>query len=143
MNFAKKLFCRFSIFLILCTYSFYSYGFNWNRCARNVIDKGTIVGEMWFSSTSQFSSSTGDCAAIGYHSKENKKVFYVQNKLELQLNIAKGEGVYLTELNSIYGCKESLNLNKDLKSNYINIYSSSRPSVEIDKIYRLYNCKYL
>lgn len=115
--------------------------FNGSKCYDKVLARTLGTGGVY--SSAQFTTSTGDCAAIGYHSKENKKLFYVENDLDLQLNIAKGDGVYLSELTSIYGCTDLVKTKKSLMNNYKFIYRVKNSSDRIDQILRNQDCKYL
>lgn len=117
------------------------YAFEWNKCYKGILEPTLGIGVI--ASTTSYISSTGDCSAIAYHSKENKEMYYVQNKLELQLDIAKGEGPYLAELSSIYGCSDIFQVNKTLMKNYQSIYESEKPSNAIDSVMKTQNCKYL
>lgn len=148
MNFVKKLFYDnrgVYVFLVVCNLIVMNqvYGFSWQQCERGVIAKSTVFGEMWFYSSSQFTTSTGECAAIGYHSKENKELFYAQNDLELQLDIAKGEGAYVSELTAIYGCDNIEQVKRDLNQNYSQIYNSKKPVAMINSVMVKNKCMYI
>lgn len=129
------------VILVICLANIFSnaYGYDSQKCTE--FRRGDFSGGAIFSSTTSYISSTGDCAAIGYHSKENKEMFYVQNELELQLDIAKGEGAYLAELVAMYGCDESAS--SILNKSYSSIYSSTNSQHEIEKYLSSSSCKYL
>lgn len=133
------------IFMLSIIFSSTLLGYDGKKCAQMIF--GGADARSWpfgiTSSTTSFFSSTGDCALIGYHSQENKEMYYAQNELELQLDIAKGEGAYLTELTSIYGCSEGLKVNKALMRNYQAIYDSKKPSNAVDSVMQTQNCKHL
>jgi hypothetical protein len=133
------------IIILLMVLALNSHAYDSRKCGQMVFG-GSHPLSMFFATTgsaTSFISSTGDCAAIGYHSKENKELFYVNNELELQLDIAKGNGVYLSELVQIYGCENSSYTIKNLMNNYDHIYSNSNPKLVIDNLLRSENCKYL
>lgn len=104
---------------------------------------GWAHGTLLFSSTSSYISSTGDCSAIAYHSKENKEKYYAQNRAELQFDIAKGGGPYLAELSSLYGCENQKQVAVKLTKNYSTIYENKRPQLKIEKLLQNQNCIYL
>lgn len=132
----------FGIMLILGSFfSLNVYSYDSGKCAS--LRKQYLVTTRYLVSSTSFTTSTGECAAIGYHSKENKEMYYVQNELELQLDIAKGEGPYLAELSSIYGCSNSEVVNQSLMKNYKAIYDTKKPSDFIDSVMKTHNCKYL
>jgi len=133
------------IIILLMVLALNSYAYDSRKCGQMVFG-GSHPLSMFFATTgsvTSFISSTGDCSAIAYHSKENKELFYAQNKLELELDIARGEGLYLTELTTIYGCKNSKVSHKKLQQQYVNIFSSKEPLARIDKVLSTQKCKYL
>ena len=127
--------------LSMSLFRFTAFAYNSSKC--QAYKKQYLIGQRTMISSTSYISSSGPCAAIAYHSKENKKVFYVNNKLELQLDIAKGEGAYLSELNSIYSCSDKSQVNKILMQNYQSIYGSKKPSNAIDLVLKTQKCKYL
>lgn len=131
--------------LILCFLLFTSttlLALDMKKCRSSGYYKAAPYGGFIITS-SQSTTSTGDCALIGYHSKENKEIYYTQNKDELQLDIARGEGPYLAELSFTYGCSDSAKVNSALMSQYKEIYSSGKPSIMIDSVLNSQNCKHL
>lgn len=80
----------------------HAYSFNWSKCRRNTFDRPD-TGARTFLSTSQFTSSTGACAAIGI--KESvRKEYYAVNFDQIKADAAKGDGEYITTLLSISQC---------------------------------------
>lgn len=101
-----------------------SHAFNWDRCEREVLNKGgthlspgnrqglfgaTTVQKTTNSSASSTSyvSSTGACAAFAGTSLYERRVFIVENREELGKQCARGSGEHLETLASLYGCTET------------------------------------
>lgn len=78
------------------------HGFNWERC-ETIINKSSIQGEGVFTSTSGYSSSTGECSMVG-KSDHDTKAFYVDNKQKVIDDITRGQGEYLKALLKIMSC---------------------------------------
>ncbi len=132
---------KYILAMVVFSISTLSHSYDSRKC--NQYLKKYFFSDRWLVSTSSFTTSTGECAAIGYHSRENKDMFYAQTELELQLDIAKGEGAYLTELSSIYGCSDTSLVNESLMKNFKSIYDSKKPSNVIDSVLKTQKCKYL
>lgn len=102
--------------------------FNWNRCSSSIDRKRSTAlwGSNFFTSSSQFSTSTGDCAMIGEKSHD-EKVYFAQNFDEIKIDVARGGGDYLFALTSYSECK-NINIYKygqRAQENFEEIYSSS------------------
>lgn len=97
------------------------HGFNWERC-QSIINKSSFQGEGVFTSTSGYSSSTGECSMLG-KSEHDTKVFYLDNNPKIIDDIAKGHGEYLNSFLKIMGCssKEYAGVSSELKNRFGNL----------------------
>jgi hypothetical protein len=97
----------FLVIMFLMT-SFSSRAFNWEKCkSRNLYGGSGVEGIIFnFStSTSQFVSSTGNCAAIG-KADHDSKLFIALNFEKMKVDFSKGEGEYAAAFAEFYYCKE-------------------------------------
>lgn len=96
-----------------------AFAFNWNKCKRFMNrDPNDLFGIDFTTSTSQWSSSSGDCSMIGEKSHD-EKVFFAQNFEEIKIDVARGGGEYLSAFNSYSSCQGQ---DRELQSNYENIF---------------------
>jgi hypothetical protein len=113
-----------------------AYAFDWTKCREKraeIYDKvGPLVAP---TSTGQFTSSTGECAAIG-SIEEKQKTFIAANYLELQKDIARGNGEYTKALAKLFAIDlASLEVfDQQLKRNYMNIFKSE--TLDLEPTYR-------
>lgn len=100
------------------------YAFNWNKCKTGMrkYAQGPINGSALISST-QFTTSWGDCAMIGMASHD-KKVFLAHNIEELKTDSARGGGEYLSAYATLSRCTPSSasELSKSIQLNFSLIY---------------------
>lgn len=80
------------------------------------------------SQTFGISSGTSNCGSSG----KTPTQFIEVNKSALTNEAARGNGETLTALSEIYGCKESSEFSKVLKSNFKNVFQNTE-SEEINK----------
>ena len=122
-----------SKFLILFVSISLLYGFNWNRCKqemrRNRVPFG--FGTDLMTSTSGFTSSTGQCAMIG-ETEHDKKVYFVHNFDKMKDDFAKGYGEYSSSFAKMHGCgtEQQRHFSKIMKLRYqelISIESQNSP----------------
>lgn len=81
-----------------------AYGFNWDRCDHFISRDTSISGAGLFSSSTSYISSTGECSMNSNSNHENK-VFYLHNKRNIQDDIVRGKGDYLSAFLKLMGCK--------------------------------------
>lgn len=134
---------RYLFIIIVYCFSTSLFAYNSAKCNGLIKKLGWGYGTAYLTTTSSYISSTGDCSATAYHSKENKKMYYAQNKLELKLDIAKGGGPYLSELTSVYGCSNKSKTTSALMNNFKAIYESKDSFGVIESVLQNQDCKYL
>ena len=77
---------------------------------------------------------TSNCDAPTPLKVGQAQAFVEANKVALANDIARGNGETIVGLSKVYGCADSENFGRDLKSNYSNIFSSAQAqSAEITK----------
>lgn len=111
--------------------------FDWSKCQR--FANKDINGGGYIISSSQFTTSTGDCAMIGdvVHSR---RVFVAYNLDKIQIDAARGAGEYLSVMASLYSCKnnDQESFSNLMQENYRQIFSplnSAERSLEkIDEV---------
>lgn len=95
------------VFILLTVSMGQAFAFNSNKCTR-FLDRGTLVsGPIYLTTSSfQFVSSTGACAAVGMNVEEEAKSFYSFNSDKVLEDIARGKGEYYSSLSALWGCKQ-------------------------------------
>lgn len=98
------------ISIILLLLSTQSYAYNWDKCKRDVYPKydfwGLGNGIAFFTSSSQWSSSTGACSMLG-QIEDQKKYFIAQNLDNLIIDSARGNGEYVYAYAELAGCSRN------------------------------------
>ncbi len=99
MNLKQEIILLSTLLLI----SFQCHSFNWKKC-EGFIDKDlSVTGSGFFSSTTSFFSSTGECSMIG-KIEHDKKVYLAHNFDKMKDEFAKGSGEYATSYAKMHGC---------------------------------------
>ncbi|MFP5492918.1 MAG: DUF3015 family protein [Bacteriovoracia bacterium] len=106
----------------------YAEAFNGRNCYR-FLERWRYLGVPIFTGTSQYSTSTGACSAIGLNKEDQAQYFYAFNQDKVLEDIAKSKGEYLASFERILGCKMELS---DLRKNY-----SALTSIEIEGQYEV------
>ena len=91
-----------------------AYAFNGKKCW-NFLYRWYAIGVVFFTGTSQYSSSTGTCSAMAMNREEQAQHFYAFNQDKILEDIAKSRGDYLASFEHILGCKVEL---VELRKNY-------------------------
>lgn len=96
--------------------------FNFRNCKRSLQPYGMFGG---ITSSVQFSTSTGACAAVAYRAEEKERFFAI-NYDKLQNEAARGYGEHLYTLGQLSNCSkdEQFKLNEYFKKNYPLIFLS-------------------
>ncbi|HLE11212.1 MAG: hypothetical protein A2504_10515 [Bdellovibrionales bacterium RIFOXYD12_FULL_39_22] len=92
-------------------------------------DPGVTTGQT--ESTSQWSSSQGDCALWATNSKWLRREFYIAENLgSIRKNASQGQGEYLDVLVYLSGCPAShaKRLSQELHDKYKKVFNESRPA---------------
>lgn len=123
----KKFFLYSSVTLLTCAiYSSRGYAFNYDKCTKGVEKYKSFIFLDVMSSTTQFTSSWGECSMLG-SGEEEKKAFVSYNVENLKIDISKGGGEYTDTYASLSGCSD--NTKKEfaeyLQKNFIKIYSAN------------------
>lgn len=92
------------LFYILTLWTLVS--FNWRKCSNQNLGDASIFGVT--TSSGQFTTSTGGCAAIGMAKEDQAQVFYAFNHEKVLEDIAKGGGEYYSSLSRLWGCANKL-----------------------------------
>jgi hypothetical protein len=101
-----KIFTALSILLLNGSLT---WAFDSKKCHEANVEVSNWVGPFGlFTSSGQFTSSTGGCAAIGLNSNQKTQAFVASNIKELQKDIARGDGEYLTALTHLLGLDPNL-----------------------------------
>tara|TARA_R110002072_G_scaffold1989_5_gene16581 strand:- start:37034 stop:37474 length:441 start_codon:yes stop_codon:yes gene_type:complete len=107
-----------------------TYCFNWEECKRSI--HKSEYNYFWtygfttsIYGTSEFLTSTGECAMIGIV-EHDKKVFIAHNKDHLKNDISRGEGEYLTAYSKLSSCNEvgKSFLPKVLRSSFVEVFGT-------------------
>lgn len=118
------------IFLIFCIFLIRdSYAFNWNVCRASIMGPGDITGIPGITSTTQFTSSWGECRMIGQIDND-QKVFIAQTWNQLQIDSSKGNGEYINAFAVLSGCNENgaIVLKHEMQKNFQQIYGKELDS---------------
>ncbi|MGE3975064.1 MAG: DUF3015 family protein [Bdellovibrionales bacterium] len=104
-----------------------------------VTDKKTLVATTTRQTTNAvvppsfgMTSGTIGCAQHGFAAKEQQAVEFVAGNYEpLIMEMAKGQGEYVTALSQTMGCKNTAAFGASLKNNYSSIVGKSSNAVEL------------
>jgi hypothetical protein len=98
---------KFSFVLVMLFFASYAFPFNGRKCDHLMRKKGGFrIATFLTTSAAQFTTSTGECSALGMNKDEQKKMFYYVNFEHLRNDIAKGGGERLMAFYSIYNCSQ-------------------------------------
>lgn len=111
-----------------------SCGLGWQ-----VTDKKTLMATSTRGTTNAFvpptfgmTSGTIGCAQHGFAAVDQKAVEFVASNYEpLVIEMAKGQGEYVTALSQTMGCKNTQSFGSSLKNNYSSIVGTSSNAVEL------------
>lgn len=117
---------RFIFYSLLCLIPMKAFSFNWDRCSKKWIDTSSWLGEGWFTSSSSYLSSTGECSALGMVKEDQAKLFYAFNNDKVLNDVARGTGEHYLALSEMWGCSEKSALNEvsSLRENYLELVHS-------------------
>lgn len=101
---------RIILMLVIGFLPFEVLGFNWKKCSSQRLGEASIFGVT--TSSSQFTSSTGGCSAIGMSRDEQAQLFYAINYDKVLEDIARGRGEYYLSLSGLWGCGEEDSLKR-------------------------------
>jgi len=98
--------------------------YNHRKCMIGTKDYAEPLGT--FFSTSSFFTSTGDCAMLGSIT-ERKQQFLAMNIDQMKVDLARGQGEYLSAYASLSGCSVNATqkLGVSLQSNYIKVFGQA------------------
>lgn len=84
------------LIFLTCLLVMDAFAFNWNKCNSNLARSRntSFWGSNFSTSSSQFTTSTGDCAMIG-QVEHDQKVFLALNLDKIKIDAARGGGEYL------------------------------------------------
>jgi hypothetical protein len=112
-------------YLFLCSllFSTVTFAFNGRKCDTLISRKGGFY--LLPMSTAQFTSSTGECSALGMNKEDQRKLFYYVNFEPLKNDVARGNGETLNSLLSLSGCKNfsDFRIKKKMKENYAELFN--------------------
>ncbi len=110
---------------ILTIFCIPTYSFNWDKCSDKSKGAGHYIWGMITSTygTSEFVSSTGDCAMVG-QLENDRKVFIAHNLSYIQSDASRSQGEYLSAYGLLSGCSKAgvVILGKELQENFSNIF---------------------
>jgi hypothetical protein len=123
------------IIILMMMFSELLYAYDEKKCMDRTL---LVVGGELLSST-QFTSSWGECSAIG--TRETRNQFLQANLENIKRDAARGAGEYLHTLSSLYGCKSFSKRNlfySELQKNYEHLFtedpSNSAPIQKIENL---------
>ncbi len=114
-------------------------GAGWYIFKKNSLVSSSLratTNAIFLNATFGMTFGTSNCSQHSIVKTEKEAIYFAEaNHNQLMLDIARGEGEYLSAFSEIVGCKENA-LGKSLQSNFDKIYSdSSESSVKVlDKI---------
>lgn len=125
---AIRIFRRDMRFLVLLFSAFMvgdSYGFDRDKCARYFHRNIDVSGGRGVITTTQFTSSWGECRMIGQVDND-QKVFMAQAWNQLQIDTAKGNGEYLNAFATLSVCNQAGAgvLKNEMQKNFQQIYGN-------------------
>jgi hypothetical protein len=136
-----------------------SFAFKWSQCKglykqkdKQITGKGNFGQELLgitsqttsestsdaFGSTTSYISSTGKCAAFA--KAEEQRIRYVaETMVELQMELAEGQGEHVSSLATLYGCnnKAKLRFNDVMKANHPKIFMGGSDQHPVDVMQRM------
>ena len=98
-----------------------------------ISSSNSLYAGFWTSYSAASSSGTSECTGSIGKNNDEKFNYFVKNFDEIQVNVAKGEGLHLDGLSIIMGCERN-NLKIILKRNYETIFNEDK--LESKKIYK-------
>ncbi len=113
--------------VLIIVFTFPAFGFDWERC-KNSDDFRAAWVSIGFVTSSEFTTSTGECSALAMNDTEEKKKYVTQNVNNLKIDTALGRGQFLAEYLFLNSCKDINNLQGKVKQKYNYIFSDSEPS---------------
>lgn len=95
----------FRIIILVFIFSNKSYGYNSERCNAFMERLRYGIGTGELVSSSQFTSSFGECSLVGDRGKEIEMYFYV-NYNSIKIDASRGNGEFLKGLITLLSCNE-------------------------------------
>ncbi len=114
------------IFLLMVIYT-NLYAFNSKKCFSES-NKDAWVSGYFIVTTSQSTTSTGDCSLLAMNTVEEKKKYVAENFYKLRIDSALGRGQFLAEYLYLNNCSDIPSLQGKVKQKYNYIFSDSEPS---------------
>lgn len=127
-NYLRKF---FRIIIVIFIFSDKSYGYNSERCYAFMERLRYGIGTGELISSTQFTSSFGECSLMGDREKEIERYFYI-NYNSIKTDASRGRGEFLDGLASLLSCNEEAGkrLSKYMQGDFEKIFNAEDEKIK-------------